>query len=527
MRINIPGTGAVALLFATIISAQISITSQSFASTPFSQQAVLPANLFAANPSLGFDENHPADDESKKTWLRMNTLAAASPFLVDYANFIASYGLTFVEFYVQIGYDRLTFTRDGKSYRAIYDVDLYIEDMQGNLLQTQSAYDEARVNTYDGTITPSNCRITLLSFSLRPGHYRYRAIINDKESGKEYEVVNQFAVRDFSGPNLTLSDLQFSRNISIDSSGSAFVKHNRRVEPNVAHAYGQFVGHLYFYYEIYHLVGPNGLNRSAAPDSGVVPTAAADSFRTQFIVRNEAGDEVKQLWKLGRKPGNSCVQSVLLPIASLPSGAYTLIVRVFDNANGSYTEAAGSFRVQWDMLSFKDKKFEEILEQMRFVASKEEIERLVKLPEADRQRGLLDFWQRRDPTPGTPQNEAMEEYYHRINYANAYFKWRRGEGWKSPQGETYVVYGPPDYVRKYMNPAEARANDDWETSSRSVEARQRFSSRLASARLPSFNVWYEVWEYTQLNLRFVFADRDGSGIYELIDPSTLNNLGLW
>jgi GWxTD domain-containing protein len=526
MRINMPGTGAV-LLFVTIISAPISTTAQFLASVPFSRQAVLPANLLAATAALGSDITQSADDESKKFRLRMSTPSAVSPFLVDYATFIASYDLTFVEFYVQIGHDRLSFTRDGKTFRAMYDVDLYIEDLQGNLLQTHAAYDEARVNTYDETTAPNNCRVTLLNLALRPGHYRYRAIISDRESGKQYEATNQFAVRDFSGANLTLSDLQFSRNISIDSSVSAFVKHNRRVEPNVAHAYGQYAGHLYLYYEIYHLIDPDGSNHSAAPDSGPTPTAAADSFRTQFIIRNDAGDEVKQLWKFGRKPGNSCVQSVLLPIAGLSSGAYTLIVRVFDNASGCHAEASGSFRVQWDVFSFKDKKFEEILEQMRFVAGEEELERLAKLPEADRQRGLLDFWQRRDPTPGTPLNEAMNEYYRRINYANAAFKWRRGEGWKSPQGETYVLYGPPDHVRKYMSSADGRAFDDWQTSSRSVEARQRSFSRLALSRSPMSNVWYEVWEYTQLNLRFVFTDRGGSGIYELVDPSMVNPLDLW
>jgi GWxTD domain-containing protein len=518
----------VILLFANIALAQHSFTPQPFAPNPISQQAAFHANQFASNAPFFFTKSlpakpvSPADDESKKIGLRLNSPVPERLFLVDYANFIASPLLTLVEFYVQVGYDRLTFTREGNFFRAIYDVDFYIEDQQGNLLQTQSAYDEVKANTYGETTTPNNFRITLLSFYLRPGDYRFRAIVTDKETGKEYEIASQFSVRDFSGQNLALSDLQFSRNICVDSSASVFVKHNRRVEPNVARAYGEFVGQLFLYYEIYNLSAPNS---ATTGDSTVMQTAAADSFRTVFIVRNENGDEVKQLWKSGRKPGSSCVQSVVLPIVTLPSGAYTLMVRVFDNASGYYTEATGRFRVQWDLLSFKDKKFEEILELMRYVGGKDELEQLAKLPEADRQRGLLDFWQRRDPTPGTPQNEAMDEYYRRINYANAHFKCRGGEGWESPQGETYVIYGPPDNVRRYASLGEARTPESWGLPARPAGARREFSSPFAVARPSFINKPYEVWEYTRLNRSFVFVDLHGVGVYELVDPSLLNSWG--
>jgi GWxTD domain-containing protein len=125
-------------------------------------------------------------------------------------------------------------------------------------------------------------------------------------------------------------------------------------------------------------------------------------------------------------------------------------------------EFCGSFRrfnISWDLFSFKDRTFEEILEQMRSIASRDELKQLSKLAEADRQRGLLEFWQRHDPTPGTLENEVMNEFYRRVAHANRHFKWRSGEGWRSPQGQIYIKHGPPDEVRRYVDSPAPNFND--------------------------------------------------------------------
>jgi GWxTD domain-containing protein len=521
MKISFPWTGIV-LLFANLVSAQISFNSPPLTIPASSRFQFRSADSFSKNLIQLDGANTMAvapnrDDDSKKSWSGFNVTMEEKFFAIDYANFIAQKNLTFVEFYIQIGYDRLIFTRAGKSYHALYEIDFYVEDLNGNLLQNQTAHDEILVDNYDETIAPNNYRVILLSFSLKPDLYRLRAVITDKENGKSYEATNKFSVRDFSGPNLTLSDLQFSRNIQVDSSANAFVKHHRRIEPNVPRAYGQYVSGLFVYYEIYNFVEPQ-CKKNQASDSTTWQTASADSFQTLYTIRNESGEEVKQLWKSSYKPGTSCVQSVLIPIANLKSGQYMLTVRVFDKATGGYAEATGHFNMQWDILTFKDKKFEEILEQMCYIASGDERKRLAQLPESDRQSGLLNFWQRRDPTPGTPRNEAMEEYYRRLNYANARFRWKGGEGWKSPQGQIYITYGPPDNVRRYTNSPFSRINDGWMPSVGSMDTGQEISSQFASRESQLSNSRYEVWEYHELNRNFVFVDSRGLGVYELVDP---------
>lgn len=463
-------------------------------------------------------------DESKNNWSRVTKVAEEFPFFVDHASFIAKGSFSFVEFYVQISHNRLRFTRNGQSYQAVYDIDLYVEDRDGNLVLSQSAHDTVRVSSYDETGAADSYRVTLLNSYLRPGNYRLRVMMTDKEIGRSAEVAQDFGVRDFSGQNLMLSDLQFSRNIQVDSSLSPFVKHNRRIEPNVLHLYGQFAGHLFLYYEIYNLAQPRLVGVDNAPPllsssaNGTDNSVPADSFRVLYEIRDESGKWVKHLWKVGRKPGASCVKSVLLPIEDLPSGQYTVTVRVFDDQYGAVAEVSDRFSMYWHVFSFKDQKFEEVLEQMRYIAKRDELKKLSQLPETDRQRGLFEFWRRRDPTPGTPQNEVMDEYYRRIRYANRHFKWFGGEGWKSPQGKIYITYGPPDEIRLYQNADGFQESDGW-ISTRSRRRSNEFPSLFLAARSSQYdNATYELWEYNQLNRRFVFVDTSGMGTFKLVGP---------
>jgi GWxTD domain-containing protein len=64
--------------------------------------------------------------------------------------------------------------------------------------------------------------------------------------------------------------------------------------------------------------------------------------------------------------------------------------------------------------------------------------------DAEREHFIEQFWLRRDPTPGTPENEMKEEHYRRIQYANDHFADAKMAGWKTDRGRIYITYGPPD-----------------------------------------------------------------------------------
>jgi GWxTD domain-containing protein len=63
----------------------------------------------------------------------------------------------------------------------------------------------------------------------------------------------------------------------------------------------------------------------------------------------------------------------------------------------------------------------------------------------ERDNFIEAFWQRRDPTPDTEENEYKEEHYQRIAYANEHFA-SGIPGWKTDRGRIYIMYGKPDEI---------------------------------------------------------------------------------
>jgi len=66
----------------------------------------------------------------------------------------------------------------------------------------------------------------------------------------------------------------------------------------------------------------------------------------------------------------------------------------------------------------------------------------------ERDNFIEAFWQRRDPTPDTEENEYKEEHYRRIAYANEHFA-AGIPGWKTDRGRMYIMYGPADEVESH------------------------------------------------------------------------------
>lgn len=71
----------------------------------------------------------------------------------------------------------------------------------------------------------------------------------------------------------------------------------------------------------------------------------------------------------------------------------------------------------------------------------------------ERWKFIEQFWLRRDPTPGTPQNEYQEEHYRRIGYANDHFATATAAGWTTDRGRIYIQFGPPDDLEDHPSGA--------------------------------------------------------------------------
>jgi GWxTD domain-containing protein len=85
-------------------------------------------------------------------------------------------------------------------------------------------------------------------------------------------------------------------------------------------------------------------------------------------------------------------------------------------------------------------------EEVPYIITDEERSAFKKFTTDDEREQFIEaFWERRNPNPGSPENEFKEEYYRRIAYANEHYA-SGIPGWKTDRGRIYITWGPPDEI---------------------------------------------------------------------------------
>lgn len=154
---------------------------------------------------------------------------------------------------------------------------------------------------------------------------------------------------------------------------------------------------------------------------------------------------------------------------------------------------AGSAAAQKVRLSKKYKKWLE--EEVVYIISKDEKTAFLALTgEVEREHFIQEFWDLRDPTPATPENEYQQEHYRRIEYANKYFGIGSGkEGWRTDRGRIYVQLGEAQQRQKWPWLGQIRPVELW------------FYSNFEHPSLPQF-------------FSVMFFQKSDVGDYQLYSP---------
>ncbi|HEX8882084.1 MAG TPA: GWxTD domain-containing protein [Candidatus Acidoferrum sp.] len=81
----------------------------------------------------------------------------------------------------------------------------------------------------------------------------------------------------------------------------------------------------------------------------------------------------------------------------------------------------------------------------------------------ERAHFVEQFWERRNPAPGSSENKFKEQHYHRLAYANQHFRTASGTpGWQTDRGHMLIVYGPPDEIDSHpKEPERLVATEIW------------------------------------------------------------------
>lgn len=353
----------------------------------------------------------------------------------------------------------LEFTRDGEEYRAAYDVSYGVRS--GNtLVARRTAHSEVRVASFRETTRTEESVVVQQPLSLPPGAYTLDLSVHDDGSTNTGLVSSAFTLPAFP----TSADVL---------SAAAVYQVTPRQSRNDAPAL---------------IVNPRGtvtLGTDSTLDVYVESTGSAPSRQVRVEVAADSGASVLYADTLDLDAGIGVSSATIrLPVDRIGLG--TLAIRVSDERGARAAPVSAVVRPA-DGLAVGD--FSEMLGYLRYFTAEPRLRAVRSSDPA----GLAAAWSRfvrtTDPDPGTPENEALIQYFRRLEQANERFGAGDAAGWTTPRGRVFAAFGPPDATEE---PSPDRADKP--------------GAKLA-------------WTYHDPAMRLVFVDRTGRGDWSLDTPS--------
>lgn len=405
---------------------------------------------------------------------------------------------TKVRAFVQVPLDLMQPSVMGPDGVMSYRIAFVVRDSNG-LKLLEDSWPQQHVRA--GLREPGAFTVNMMEFHVLPGRYELEVTVEDSVSGRTSRAVED--IRGYADEPLA-SDLLLSpqiRAVTGDSmpSGSEWRAGQLMITSIADLRLTPFHASLYYFLEAY----------SDGQASGMMKVSVVGADGTVYLERPARPVQLAA-------GGGILLGDV--DLEGLPGGQYRLDVTLempedtvtrsamfsmqgLQEAVAKEAERRAALRVTDEgyFASLDADSLDAYEEPLTYIAQSGELKPYSgDLSTAAKRNFLIRFWQKRDPDPSTPRNEAREQFYATVAYANQKF----GEpgrstrpGWKTPRGEIWAIYGKPD------------------------EQLERVKSGFAPT--------YEVWRYTRGRDRyFVFADRTGLGNYVLLQSNDLQHRGL-
>lgn len=425
---------------------------------------------------------------------------------LDHASFAYEEGVSLVEIYLAFEASTLHFSQDSLGFRAMLPVEMdVVRSSQTNLEGTpeepvwQDELDLSFILADTTGLREGQHFVQQVRAAIPPGEYELRITIPERSdigqagvSLRRDVLVPDYAEADVVG----ISDITLASSITQgDDRTDPFFKNGLLIRPNANQLFGSGLNRLFYYAEVYNL------DRMQPESDGYT----AFTYLAEANIPQPLPDLQRRTERQIRTPD---VLVGSFDVSDLPSGSYFLRIAVLNANNEAVTEQSRKFFVYNPDVAREQPVVaaEESFETSQYAAmTEEEVERMIEhigvvMTETERRRVrsiqdldekrrfLMEFWQKRDPQPGTPINEYQDEFYSLVQYANDRYTTSMTEGWNTDRGRTLIKYGAPTAVEPHL-------------FDRGFEP-------------------YEVWEYNNIpgegQAQFIFADISGFGTFELI-----------
>ena len=220
-----------------------------------------------------------------------------------------------------------------------------------------------------------------------------------------------------------------------------------------------------------------------------------------------------------------------MPLTGLPPGEYQLALVLQED--GLETRHSAPFSMQDPSVSrsvvlgeqseearyfesLSDRELTETFGGVVVLISDTERNVFVALPPDGQRRYLTELFQRKDPSPGSPGNEFLDEYIQRIGVIVARYGQDVGTSerlpWTVDMGKIYLQYGEPEQKISNYSPAD-----------------QGDPTNLVGAGSFGGEPPYEIWRYQATSFAYLFIEENRLNAWRLVfstDPD-IQSLADW
>ena len=348
----------------------------------------------------------------------MGLLVAGPPLpFVATLNYVAdaTADSTLAVFGLSLANHALSFQRDGSAFTAHYHVEVAFRADTGAVRQFAS--DEAvRVRTFPETLRGDESVIYQQFITVPPGIYQVTVTVRDRNGPaashrERTDTVPRFAGQGMSAPLAVYQGAGRTRASDVPK---------LLVNPRATVSYGADT--LRFYVEAY------GERPGARLVARALDPGGHEIWRDTVAL---AGTEALATGLALLRPGELPVGAGRFEIGRLGAGSAATRTAPF----------LVSFSDQWAITNY-----DEMISLLRYFERQEWVDTLRQAPPDQRPAVWRAFYKATDPVEITPENEALEAYFRRIQIANQRFRESGEPGWLTDRGEVFISLGEPDDV---------------------------------------------------------------------------------
>ncbi len=381
-------------------------------------------------------------------------------FFVDYCRFQSTDGKTYIEIYVSLDPNSLSFKKNANGFvnqtQILVAISLSNDPDKIILADKFILTTEIEDTTFGNSIIWDQKR-----YNLNPNQsYRVEVILKDlnQDSASTYGIAREVEIK-----KELFSDVLFVEKIqkSLDPNDKKS-RYGYQIIPLITNSTFFDSDSLKFWVEIYQ------------KDS----LFSVPYYYEYYILPANQEEKIKETLKV-TKPQSAKSFDVLtgkIAIKTLPSQTYWLVIEIKTNDGKSLAIKRQKFFVfnSEDYLSsteqtnlyevfygYKENELDEFLKTLVVIATPTEISFIQSLKTFEEKKNFfVNFWAKRVEGTQSP-TKPWKDYLSRVQYANSKFSSNIRKGYLTDRGRTLLLYGPPNDIQSFTQDGDKYPYEIW------------------------------------------------------------------